>query len=101
MQRAAVGGGRGQMALQCGRGLAVQWGGACPACSRLRRARLFVTEMAEGELDVDSLISRLLEGKFETTFRLYRPDQFPVQSSTDFRHNLTDASLGEKVCVAC
>lgn len=47
----------------CGRGLAMQWGGACPANYRLRRVQLFVTEMAEGELDIDSLISRLLEGK--------------------------------------
>lgn len=33
-----------------------------------RRARFFDTEMAEGELDVDSLISRLLEGEFPITF---------------------------------
>lgn len=45
---------------------------ALPAsdCFRLRRAELFVTEMAEGELDVDSLISRLLEGEFTTKFYL-------------------------------
>lgn len=43
----------------------VRRGGACPACSRLRRARLCDREMAEGELDVDSLISRLLEGEFD------------------------------------
>lgn len=43
-----------------------QRGGVCPASSRLRRVELFVTEMAEGELDVDSLISRLLEGEFAT-----------------------------------
>lgn len=48
----------------------VQRGGACPACSTLRRAELLATGMAEGELDVDSLISRLLEGEFanRTTF---------------------------------
>lgn len=42
-------------------------GGACSACSSLRRAELVAAEMAEGELDVDSLISRLLEGEFTTT----------------------------------
>ena len=35
------------------------------------RAELFVTEMAEGELDVDSLISRLLEGESTTIFFTY------------------------------
>lgn len=35
------------------------------------RAELFVTEMAEGELDVDSLISRLLEGESATIFFTY------------------------------
>lgn len=44
---------------------------ACqPASHRLRRGELSATEMAEGELDVDSLISRLLEGKFVATRRL-------------------------------
>lgn len=57
------------------RGSAVQcdWGGAGPANSRLRRVQLFVTEMAEGELDVDSLISRLLEGEFPIVLHLCLP----------------------------
>lgn len=77
----------------CGRGLAVQWGGACPASHRLRRAQLFVTEMAEGELDIDSLISRLLEGKFATASRLHRPGQ---SAAVHF-----GASSGEKVRSPC
>lgn len=48
---------------------------ACPPASqlashRLRRGELCATEMAEGELDVDSLISRLLEGEFATARRI-------------------------------
>lgn len=49
----------------------------CLACSALDcggRAELFVTEMAEGELDVDSLISRLLEGESATIFCTYNLD---------------------------
>lgn len=38
---------------------------ACPLCLvTAARVRLFDSAMAEGELDVDSLISRLLEGEF-------------------------------------
>lgn len=48
-------------------------GAGGPANSRLRRRELFVTEMAEGELDVDSLISRLLEGEFPIVLHLCHP----------------------------
>lgn len=54
-------------------GGARRWAVPASACSRLRRAELFVTEMAEGELDVDSLISRLLEGEFTTAQCSYQP----------------------------
>lgn len=60
-------------------------GVACAASSGLRRPRLFVTEMAEGELDVDSLISRLLEGKLGAgKLGRYPRAPFPVRSATGF-----------------
>lgn len=39
-------------------------GPSLPAPNQTAEGTTVVTEMAEGELDVDSLISRLLEGKF-------------------------------------
>ena len=48
-------------------------GGACLPAATVASAALTAptTEMAEGELDVDSLISRLLEGEFIGKFIMY------------------------------